>query len=112
MLPSNIVLRAPRWITQTMRIGRCGRNDGWHTYVSRPGGKGVLTSQYGNPGTSGLRIVEQQSHEEENKKPSWSNLLEGTPTVEGKKVCAEQKFVQKCEVKQSNKNYRVVLAYL
>ena len=74
--------------------------------------KGYLPPTMENPGTSGLRTVEQQSHEEENNKPSWSYFLEGTPAVERKKVCFEQKIGHKCEIKQSNKNCRVALAYL
>jgi hypothetical protein len=34
---SDIVLHKPRWITQVMKSGRCGWNDGWLTYVSRLG---------------------------------------------------------------------------
>ena len=74
--------------------------------------KGYLPSNMENPGISGLRTVEQQSREEENNKPSWSHLLEGTPAVSRKKVCFGEKIGNKCEIKQSNKNCRVALAYL
>lgn len=73
----------------------------WMAHICFKAGqaKGYLPPNMENPGTSGLRTVEQQIHEDGNEKPSWTNFLESIPQARLKKVCAQQKLLQKYEVK-------------